>query len=258
MGFIEQLGLQAAGSAIGAGIGALTAKANDRRQIAMQRQLMDMQIQGSRELTNYSYEKQYDLWRKTNYGGQIAEMKKAGLNPGLIYGMSGGGGVSTGSGASQVSGGQAPSGGGEIMGGLQMGLQLGMQQAQMELIKAQAEKTKAEKDKITGVDTHAVLQSIDLMAQQEENARWDWELKRIDWASKQADYYIKQGTIDKAIERFNAETDNLVAEARSKMVQAKVDEKTIDSKIETINANLALTKIEMALKSSGIEVNKAQ
>ena len=258
MGFIEQLGLQAAGTAIGAGVGALTAKANDKRQIAMQRQLMDMQIQGSRELTDYNYQKQFDLWKNTNYQAQLEEMKKAGLNPGLIYGMGGGGGATTGGGGASVSVGDAPKGGGEIMQGAAMGLQLGMQQAQMELIKAQAEKTRTETKKIGGVDTEAVLQSISLMAQQEDNAKWEYELKRIQWASDQADYYVKQKTLDEAIAKFKAETGEQIANMKKAMTEAKVSEETQQQQIEQVKANLAVTEVEIALKKSGIAVNDQQ
>ena len=131
--WIADLAMMLGGQAMGAGIGALTAKANDKRQLAMQRQLMDMQMQGTKEMTDYGYEKQYEIWEKTGPKGQMEQLKKAGLNPSLIYGMGGAGGQTIGGGGMSVGGGAAPSGGGEIMGGMGMGLQLGMLKAQKDL-----------------------------------------------------------------------------------------------------------------------------
>ena len=45
---------------------------------------------------------QLEMWEKTNYPAQVAQMRKAGLNPALMYGQAGAGG--------QL-GGTAPSGG---------------------------------------------------------------------------------------------------------------------------------------------------
>ena len=56
---------------------------------------------------------------------QVEQMKLAGLNPALAYGM-GGGGVTANVATGKTSGGQAPSGGGEIVAAQAMGLQLRM------------------------------------------------------------------------------------------------------------------------------------
>ena len=56
------------------------------------------------------------MWRDTNYAAQKEEMKKAGLSPGMMYGMGGTGGATTGDPGASVGANAAPKGGGEIMG----------------------------------------------------------------------------------------------------------------------------------------------
>ena len=63
-----------------------------------QQQMQDMQIKGAKELADYNYQKQMDMWKATNFGAQRAEMEKAGLSASLMYGGSGAGGGTTGSG----------------------------------------------------------------------------------------------------------------------------------------------------------------
>ena len=76
----------------------------------------------------------YEMWEKTNYSAQKEQMKKAGLNPALMYGMSGGGGVTTGP-SNATAEGQA---GNTNIG---MGIQA---VAQLELLKAQKENIEAD------------------------------------------------------------------------------------------------------------------
>lgn len=153
---IGGFGQGVAGQLFGAGMGLLLEGHNDRRQRRQQEELQKLQIAGQKEMTDYNYAKQLQMWHDTNYSAQVAELEKAGLNPGLIYGMKGGGGVTTGSGGGSVQGATAPSGGGEAIAGAQMGIQLQLLNAQKELINAQRNKTNAEAEKISGPDTENI------------------------------------------------------------------------------------------------------
>ena len=96
-GMAAELGMQAASQAasglIGTGMGLLLEGHNDRRQLRQQEKLQNLEIKGSKELTDYNAAKQLEMWKATNYPAQIEQMKLAGLNPALAYGMGGGGGV---------------------------------------------------------------------------------------------------------------------------------------------------------------------
>ena len=95
--FAAGLGMQAASQAasglIGTGMGLLLEGHNDRRQLRQQEKLQNLEIKGSKELTDYNAAKQLEMWKATNYPAQVEQMKLAGLNPALAYGMGGGGGV---------------------------------------------------------------------------------------------------------------------------------------------------------------------
>lgn len=136
----ENLGMNAMGnvadSAIGAGMGLLLANYNDKRQLKQQGKLQELQMRGSKEMMDYQQAQSYDMWQKTNYKAQMEQLKKAGLNPALMYGMGGGGGGTMSSGNAQVSGGNAAAGGGEVQAMMGLQLQNKMMQAQIENIKA--------------------------------------------------------------------------------------------------------------------------
>lgn len=73
-----------------------------------QERLMGIQQQNQQQLNRQGHQLQMDMWNKTNYQAQLKHMKKAGLNPAMMYGMSGGGGTTAGSqGGGSAAGGQA-------------------------------------------------------------------------------------------------------------------------------------------------------
>ena len=154
--FIESLAQQIGSQAAGAGMGMILGGWNDKRQLKQQGKLQELQIAGQKEMSDYNYAKQLQMWHDTNYDAQRKELEKAGLNPALMYGMGGGGGTTTGSGGGNVQGGSAPQGGGEIQGMMGMGMQLPMIMAQKELVEAQTKKTEAEEIKTKGADTENV------------------------------------------------------------------------------------------------------
>lgn len=136
---------QAAGAAAGGIFGLIGQRARMNRQQQHNLALMNQQYTNQRQLNKQGHELQMDMWNKTNYPAQMAMMREAGLNPALMYGMSGGGGTTTGSqGGGSASGGQA--------GVLDIGSALAAAKlgAEIENIKAQTNKTKEETKTETG------------------------------------------------------------------------------------------------------------
>lgn len=88
MPFIESAGNTALGAIMGIGLQGI----NNERQIEQENKLQDIHLRGQRQMMDYSNQKQMEMWKNTNYSAQVAEMNKANINPGLLYGMSGGGG----------------------------------------------------------------------------------------------------------------------------------------------------------------------
>lgn len=143
------LGLQAARGAVDGGMGLLLGNLQDKRQLKQQGRLTEQQLGFDKQKMDYQQGLALKMWEATNYSAQKEQLKKAGLNPALLYGMSGGGGTTIGNAGGGVSAPSAPQGGGEILGLMQ----LRSQEAQIKLMEAQAEKAKAEAEKTSGADT---------------------------------------------------------------------------------------------------------
>lgn len=133
--------------------------ANNDRQVSQQKRLNDLAMDANKNMAMFNQKMQMEMWEKTGPQGMMEQLKKAGLNPALMYGMGGGGGQTTAAAAAQgVNNAQAEGGGGrETQEFSQLGMQLG---AQMELLKAQKENIEADTklketnaNKLAGVDT---------------------------------------------------------------------------------------------------------
>lgn len=168
--FIEGLGSSAASAGIGF-IGNALSQAfglSWSPQKAMSEQwkynknIMALQNQYQQQAAEKSQQYAKDYWDYTNAENQIKHLKNAGLNIGLMYGQSGAGGMGASGGAHQASP-EQPQGNpvGMALQVQQLEQQRRMNDAQIALAEAQAEKTKAEEKKISGVDTQETLKRIE-------------------------------------------------------------------------------------------------
>lgn len=149
-----------------------------REQEAYNKRIMALQNQYQQQAAAQSQQYAKDYWDYTNAENQVQHLKNAGLNIGLMYGQSGAGGMGASGGARQESPDQAQ--------GNPVGMALQVQQieqqrrmndAQIALAEAQANKADAEAKKIGGVDTDKAVQEIKTMIQQEGWYKADAELK---------------------------------------------------------------------------------
>lgn len=110
-----------------------------RKQREQQDKLMQMQLGYEDRLMAIQNKRQLEMWEATGYGAQKDQMKRAGINPALMYGMGGGGGQTVGGSMPSVNAGTA--GDPNTRGALGMGL---MQGAQLALLNAQKENIEAD------------------------------------------------------------------------------------------------------------------
>ena len=144
-------------------------------QRAMQEQwkynknIMALQNQYQQQAAEKSQQYAKDYWDYTNAENQIKHLKNAGLNIGLMYGQSGAGGMGASGGARQESP-EQPQGNpvGMALQVQQLEQQRRMNDAQIALAEAQAQKAGAEATKISGVDTQEALKRIEGIASQIE------------------------------------------------------------------------------------------
>lgn len=216
----------AAGGIIGTGMGLLLENHNDRRQLEQQRKLGEQEMGMNKEMAEFNRLQQMKLWEDTNYKAQMAQLKKAGLNPALIYGMSGGGGATTAAAEAQgVSGGNAPMGGGEAM-GMGMGVmgtavQTALVQAQKDLIEAQA-KTEGEKPANIAAGT--------------ANTKADTLLKGIEARIKEVEAEIVGRTKEDAIDIITSEASSAITDAKRVQRQNQIEQATMQITLDRIKA----------------------
>lgn len=131
--------------------------------------IMALQNQYQQQAAEKSQQYAKDYWDYTNAENQIKHLKNAGLNIGLMYGQSGAGGMGASGGARQESPDQAQGNPvGMALQVQQLEQQRRMNDAQIALAEAQAEKAKSEATKISGVDTQEALKRIEGIASQIE------------------------------------------------------------------------------------------
>lgn len=265
-----ETGQNIANGILGIGLGAI----NDKRQRKQQEKLTKIQSDANKDLARYSSDLQYDMWQKTNYKAQMAELNKAGLNPGLLYGMSGGGGVTTGSANAGSAAGAAAAGStNEAMGMMLM-------DAQRKVLETQAELNKAKADKTTGADTaninadteNKIIQS----ALNKEGLRQLTEIydhtKRpfldIEGETLRKEMEARQGVAwniyelsveGKLKDKSLAEIESIAisnAKSEAEINKIKADIKLIEANTRGVNINNIISDLEMQLqKQTGIDRN---
>lgn len=133
-----------------------------QEQEAYNKRIMALQNQYQQQAAAQSQQYAKDYWDYTNTENQVGHLKNSGLNIGLMYGQSGAGGMGASGGARQESPDQAQ--------GNPIGMALQVQQieqqrrmndAQITLAEAQANKANEEAKKIGGVDTQEALKRIE-------------------------------------------------------------------------------------------------
>ncbi len=138
------------------GIAMLQAGANmwgQDRQHRNQQDLMNQQMRNQMGLNQQGHDLQYQQWLRTNYPKQVEMMKKAGLNPALMYKGAGPGGTTGSQDGGSASGGQAAS-----MNPMDVA-NLSLLKKQGELLDAQAADLRAKTEK-TGSDIKVNEQNI--------------------------------------------------------------------------------------------------
>lgn len=228
-----------AGAAIGAGvglIGMLGQKKREKRAVQNQKTLMDWQMKNQKHLNEQGHELQMKAWRDTNYPAQMAMMREAGLNPGLMYGMSGGGGTTTGSqGGGGAAGGQAPAPQPMELG---TALNAAMTQANIELAKSQAEKNKAEAASITGSEGTVGASQIESNLAGALNQRVQAELNRIG-------VEIGKATMQDQIDMAHYNVERIIKENN-----------LTDEEAEKVKAETAAIGVKMQLDRANIELSE--
>lgn len=221
-------------SVLGMGLGLIGQKAQDKRQREQQKKLNADQAEVQKGLAEHSKEQQMDIWNRTNYGAQKEHMTEAGLNPGLMYGMGGTGGATVGSGTgSSVAGGQA----GDPNAGSANQMGMAMMMAQMKNLEANTEKTKAEAEKISTVDTEKVT---------------------ADTTLQKLEIELKGKTMEDAIKTAKGIASQAISEAYIKTREDEIGSHTFADRVNTIRENAIGALLQNQATKQGIALDQAK
>ena len=216
------------------------------------------ELRGQRKALAQQNAAAMDIWEKTNYKAQMGQLEKAGLNPGLIYGMGGSGGTLGGSSATAQ--GAAGTGAMDIAGAAQIALL----NAQRENIEADTENKRADKGKKEAETPGAIAEST--MKSQEAESRKGWtkvmsETYGSELEARQAlakttydlwvDGKLKDGAEAEIAAKLkaNAKTDEEI-----KAIQQGIDKMKVD--IQTGKLNNEILELEKEMQTElGIDKN---
>lgn len=252
-----QIGGQAAGTAMGIAAQRI-GKSYDRkqwikdfevqapRQMELERRMMEMQQQN-----------QMEMWHDTNYGAQMKEIKNAGLNPAMMYGMSGGGGTTTGSsggGAPQVKGTSTGTGSGGGGGAIGMNL---LTASQVKLMEAQARKLNVDADKAAGVDTENVKADTGQKLANTGNVQADTVLKKVETNIANLELAIKNDTQGDVMDRIRWEAKRAYESMEQLRWDNALSKEQFDDKVNMLKTELAGAALRNLLTKAGTENVKA-
>lgn len=157
----------APGGAMGMAIGAASGVANRamdeqamKDQYFQQLRLNNMALSFNKNMYDYQMNRQFEFWDKTNYKAQVEQMRKAGLNPALLYGKGGGMGATTGNASAGSFQSQAGSDTSRMdinLGRQAQIMQMSLLASQKANIDADTEKKRADAEKTKGADTENVI-----------------------------------------------------------------------------------------------------
>lgn len=247
MQYVAQLGMMAAAGGMG--------MIQDIWQNSLNKKAEKRGLENSKQLMDYQTMKQLEMWEKTGYGAQMEQLRKAGLNPGLLYGMSGGGGQSTGSVGATAQGIPTQS---NLGGAAGMGIQMGMMEAQRKLLESQTNLNNVEAAKKGGPDTGQVTAQTENIQQETDNKRMQYQLMKIDQSIKEIERFEKQDTQDDRLDAIEYNTKVIAKQLSIIENDAEISEATKANKIKLVAIDVITAGLKNAAISAGITMTEAQ
>lgn len=239
----------------------------NQQQIDQQRELNNLQIQGNRQLMDYQNQLQYDMWLKTNYSAQVDELKKAGLNPALMYKGAAGGGVTGTTTQGGVSGGHASDEAARINAKVNqesLGLQRQMAIAQIRNMEADTNLKNTNAEKTAGVDTRLGEANISNLAASTNNKEIEGIGIEIDNRIKTVKAQVAEATQEQQIEMANAELNKINAQTRQIELNNEITEGAkadiiaqIGLQVDNLRKDLKVKDSEIKNKNADTEKKKA-
>lgn len=243
------------GEAAGAIIGLLGGGGPDYEgQYAQEEKLQALHIRGSKEMLDYSKNRDYEMWNKTGIWNQAHLMKQAGINPALLYGMGGAGGQTTGGGSAGTGGGH-----GAAVGQNGMGLMLdkALTMAQIAQMKAQTENIEADTKK-KEVEVPNIQTQTQSLAQGIKNQQASEQLTQVQTRLGQIEEKFGNASLNDRIQAVYYNARQGLETLNSLYYQNQVDKATVDEKISILEWQALQAQVQVALTEMNIKKTEAE
>lgn len=247
-----------------------------REQEAYNKRIMALQNQYQQQAAAQSQQYAKEYWDYTNAENQKQHLINAGLNPALMYGQSGAGGMGASGGAHQAAP-EQPQGNpvGMAIQIQQLEQQRRMNDAQIALAEAQASKANEEAKKIGGVDTQEALKRIEEAASRIElnlrEGKYKEALTDLTKAEKEATEALKslremQEGLSKAqiseafaiAGYYSEKTHTEYWKKENEKIQNEYLKETYQDRVDAVNYNNAVAIALAAKYISDKDVNEKQ
>lgn len=206
------------------------------------------QLRGQKKALEQQNAAAYDLWQKTNYPAQMEQLRKAGLNPGLLYGMGGPGGT-LGSSSSMPDVGN--------MGGMGL-LQGSMLAAQIANINADTKLKETQANKTGGVDTAVGWATFDNLVQNTANQKAQEVLTKAKTTTENITQMYLGESLDDRLSNLRLMNDKLANEIRIVDNNADISDATKQTAIDQIRQNYFLSILQAEAVKQGISESKTR
>jgi hypothetical protein len=224
------------------------------QQFERQKQLMALQIGNQERLNQQGHNLQMDLWNKTNYGAQVQQMKAAGLNPSLMYGKGGQGGVT----GSQTGG---SAGGGQASQAPMMdlsALNLAKATAEIELLRSQANLNNTQADKTGGVDTEKGYVEIEVLKSQVKSNEARAALDNANAVGTNLDNKLKNATYETRVGIATEELKLYQENVKKAIITNGITEAQAESLITQEQQKVFINTLQLQLMDKQIGLTEEQ
>lgn len=217
----------------------------EKRQWHTQKKFHNLQMQGAKELAEYQRQLAMQTWYETNYSAQVEQLKKAGLNPAMIYGMGGEGGTLAAPGGGMPTAGiaEAPSH------TARLAMDMAFQMSQMKLVEAQKEKTEAETENIKTIEREEGYTRIANIIQDTKNKQAQEAGQKILNRINELEEHFKRESMEDRLKGIEFTTKKIISEWQKLKDEVYISNAT---KEEVINS-IRLKVTEAILTNANLE-----
>jgi superfamily I DNA and/or RNA helicase len=192
------------------------------------------------------------MWKKTNMPAQVKMMEEAGLNPALMYGMSGGGGTTAGSqGGGSASGGSAP-------GERSMDLSASLMGAEIAKKIEEAKDLASQRKKRDDSETRLDEARIGDLTQGIQNKKAEEELTKVNTKIGNVELRVKDARSSAEIESAFVELGKLKREAKGIGLDNDLKGGTLENNIKTSELQVVGMALDNQFKEVNIEHSEAK